>query len=46
MHYKSIAQLHKFFELEKEGKLPKGTAMKWVRETDIKKLPQHKKNGR
>lgn len=44
MPYKSIKQLHKFFALEKEGKLPKGTAMRWADETkNIKKLPLKKK---
>lgn len=44
MPYKSIEQMHKFFALEKEGKLPMGTAMKWMHETpNITRLPKKKK---
>lgn len=38
----SKAQQRKIFQLEKEGKLPKGTAQKWAEETpNIKRLPEH-----
>jgi len=44
MPIKSIAQLHKLYALEKEGKLKRGTARKWVKETkNLSKLPQRKK---
>jgi len=44
MPAKSRAQIGKLFILEKEGKLKKGTAEEWVRETpDIKSLPKHVK---
>jgi len=40
MPYKSKKQMRKFFMLEKEGKLKKGTAEAWANETpNIKKLP-------
>jgi hypothetical protein len=40
MPFKSRKQMKKFFVLEKEGKLSKGTAKQWADETpDIKKLP-------
>lgn len=43
MPYQSQAQMRKFFALEDEGKLPKGTAKKWAHETpDVKSLPEHK----
>ncbi len=35
--------MKKFFVLEREGKLPKGTAREWAHETpDVKKLPEYK----
>jgi hypothetical protein len=41
MPYKSVAQMHKMFALEKEGKVKRGTAMKWAHETrNITKLPK------
>lgn len=43
MPFKSQAQRAKFYELEKEGKLPKGTTAYWEEETKkagIKKLPE------
>ena len=44
MPFKSIAQFHKLFALEKEGKLKRGTARKWAKETkNLSKLPQRKK---
>jgi hypothetical protein len=44
MPYKSKAQEKKFFSLEKEGKLKKGTAETWAKETpNLKKLPQRVK---
>lgn len=48
MPAKSKAQLGKLFVLEKEGKLKKGTAKEFARETpNIKKLPEHvKKKGK
>ena len=40
MPFKSKAQMRKFFEMEKQGKLPKGTSKEWAHETkNIKKLP-------
>jgi len=47
MPFKSKAQQRKFFAMEAEGKLPKGTAIAWAHETkDIKALPEHvKKSG-
>lgn len=42
MPFKSQKQERKFFVLEKEGKLPEGTALKWAHETpDIKALPRY-----
>ena len=44
MPFKSKAQMKKFFVMEKQGKLPKGEAEKWAKETpNIKKLPNHAK---
>lgn len=44
MPFKSKAQMRKFFQLEKEGKLPKGTAQRWLDETpNVKKLPNRVK---
>jgi hypothetical protein len=44
MPAKSKAQLRKLFVLEKEGKLAKGKAEEFARETpNIKKLPEHVK---
>lgn len=44
MPFKSKSQMRKFFQLEKEGKLPTGTAKAWADETpNIKKLPNKKK---
>lgn len=41
MPFKSKAQQKKMFALEKEGKIKKGTAEKWAKETpNIKALPQ------
>jgi hypothetical protein len=40
MPFKSKAQQRKMFSLEEQGKLKKGTAEEWAKETpDIKKLP-------
>ena len=42
MPYKSKAQMRKFFAMEAEGELPKGTARQWAHHTpDLKKLPEH-----
>ena len=44
--FHSKAQMKKFFVMEKEGKIPKGTAEHWAHETpNISKLPQHKRKG-
>lgn len=41
MPFKSKAQQKKMFALESEGKIKKGTAEKWAKETpNIKALPQ------
>lgn len=41
MPFKSKNQMRKFFVLEKQSKLPKGTAGQWAKETsNIKKLPK------
>lgn len=41
MPFKSKAQQRKMFELEKQGKVPKGTAEQWAKETpNIGKLPE------
>jgi len=41
MPYKSVAQMKKFYAMEKRGELPRGTAERWAKETpDIKKLPK------
>lgn len=41
MPFKSKAQERKFRELEDQGKLPKGTADRWAKETpSITKLPE------
>lgn len=41
MPFKSKAQQKKMFALEAEGKVKKGTAEKWAKETkNIKALPQ------
>ena len=49
MPFSSKAQMRKFFSLESQGKLKKGTADNWAKETpSIKNLPEHiadKKNG-
>ncbi len=40
MPFKSLKQIAKFHELEKAGKLAKGTTDKWLKETPLlKKLP-------
>lgn len=39
MPFKSIAQLKKFKELVKEGKISSETAMKWWSETNFDNLP-------
>jgi hypothetical protein len=40
--YKSKAQMKKFFVMEREGELPKGTAEEWAHHTkDLKSLPEH-----
>jgi hypothetical protein len=40
----SEAQRRKMYELEKQGKVPKGTAARWESETPKgKKLPERKK---
>lgn len=41
MPFKSKSQQKKMFALEKEGKIKKGTAERWAKETkNIKALPQ------
>lgn len=46
MPLQSKAQLRKFFVMEQEGELPKGTAKKWLKHTkDPKKLPELKKEA-
>ena len=41
MPFLSKRQMKKFFALEDEGELPKGTAKKWLKETkNVKKLPE------
>lgn len=41
MPFKSKSQMKKYFVMEKQGKLPKGTAEQWAKETpNIKKLPK------
>ena len=41
--FQSEAQRRKIYELEKQGKVPKGTAQKWEDETPKhKKLPERK----
>lgn len=39
MPFKSEAQRRKLIQLEKEGKLKKGTVEKWEKETGNTKLP-------
>lgn len=46
MPFSSVAQLHKFFQLEKEGKLPKGTAREWLSKTDTASLPKRKRKSK
>ncbi len=47
MPFKSQAQRRKIYQLEKEGKIPKGTAAKWEEETPAgKKLPERIGRGR
>lgn len=41
MPFKSEAQRRKIYQLEKEGKIKKGTAAEWEAETFKKKLPEH-----
>lgn len=46
MPVKSIAQLHKLFQLEAEGKIKKGTAREFADATpDLTNLPYHKKHS-
>jgi hypothetical protein len=41
MPYKSLAQVRKFFAIEREGEIKKGTADKWAKHTpNIKGLPK------
>ena len=41
MPFKSQAQVRKFEEMVKEGKMTKETMAQWIRETpDMKKLPE------
>lgn len=40
MPFKSQAQRAKMFELEKQGKVPKGTAERWNKETPKGPLPE------
>jgi hypothetical protein len=41
MPFKSRAQVGKFFEMEKRGEIPKGTALRWAHDTpSIKRLPK------
>lgn len=43
MPFQSKAQMAKMAELEKQGKVKKGTVKQWASETpDIKKLPERK----
>lgn len=47
MPFKSEAQRRKMYELEKQGKVPKGTASQWERDTPKgKKLPEKAKKRR
>jgi hypothetical protein len=47
MPFKSQKQRSKFYELEKQGKLKKGTADKWAKETpNIASLPERSVNSR
>lgn len=41
MPFKSEAQRKKMYELEKQGKIKKGTCAQWEAETIKKKLPEH-----
>lgn len=40
MPFRSEAQRRKMYSLEEQGKLPKGTAARWEKETGDKKLPE------
>lgn len=43
MPFKSKAQIAKMAELEKQGKVKKGTVQEWLKETpDVHKLPERK----
>ena len=45
MPFHSKKQMKKFFVLEDQGELPKGTSKKWLKETkNAKKLPEKVKN--
>jgi len=44
MPYKSKAQQRKFFAMESQGEIPKGTARRWAKHTpNLKNLPEKKK---
>lgn len=44
MPFKSKAQMRKFYSMERDGELPKGTAQRWADETpNIKSLPERVK---
>jgi len=41
MPFKSKSQIRKFFIMEEQGRLPKGTIKRWIKETrNIKNLPE------
>lgn len=42
MPFVSLAQVGKFKQLVKEGKMKKSTFMEWWHTTDFKKLPERK----
>ncbi len=42
MPFESFAQLRKFKQLVKEGKIKPPVAMEWFHETDFSKLPERK----
>lgn len=45
MPFQSFAQVKKFKELVREGKMKKATFMEWWHNTDFKNLPE-RKNGK
>lgn len=46
MPFKSKAQQRFMFAAEAKGDLPQGTARRWAHETDMKNLPERKKEAR